>query len=288
MNPHDFYRPFVFEDLAIRGALVRLGPAWQAMQARRDYPAAVRDLLGEMLAISLLISANLKQPGRLTFQLKGSGPVNMLVVDCDEQLRLRGMARHELSSSPEMAAASVDDLIGDGQLQLSLDAAGLATPYQSLVPLQGASIAAIFEHYLERSEQQPTRLFLAADDQGAAGLFLQRLPDSEQRDTDAWNRIQLLAQTVRAEELLHRPVTDLLTSVFAEETIRLFDPRPASYHCPEDWEKVRAMLRGLGQAECLTMLDEQGHVTVHDDICDHLYRFDSADIEALFAPRTLH
>jgi molecular chaperone Hsp33 len=284
MNPHDFYRPFLFEDLDIRGALVRLGPAWQAMQARRDYPAPVRDLLGEVLAVSLLIGANLKQPGRLTFQLKGSGPVNLLVVDCDEQLRLRGMARH----APDIAAGPAPELLGDGQLLLSLDAVGLATPYQSLVPLDGASVAAIFDHYLARSEQQPTRVFLAADAQGAAGLFLQKLPDADRRDADAWNRVQILAETLRAEELLRRPVADLLTGVFPEETIRLFDPRPASYHCPEDWHKVRGMLRALGQTECRAMLDEQGHVTVHDDICDHIYRFDADDIDALFTPRTLH
>lgn len=284
MTPSDFYRPFLFEDLDIRGAVARLGPAWHAMCQGRDYPAPVRDLLGEMAAVSLLIGANLKQPGRLTFQVKGEGPVEMLVVDCDEQLRMRGMARHAVP----VAADSAPALLGDGQLLLTLDAAGMATPYQSLVPLDGDTLAAIFEHYLARSEQQPTRLFLAADAQGATGLFLQALPDAQRRDPDGWQRVCMLAGTLGPAELLAADVPDLLTRVFPEETIRLYDPRPATYHCPEDWEKVRGMLQTLGAAECQAILDEQGHITVHDDICNHVYRFGADDVATLFGPRILH
>jgi molecular chaperone Hsp33 len=284
MQPSDFHRAFIFEHLDIRGAIVRLGPAWRAMRTGRDYPAPVQRLLGETAAVSVLIGANLKQPGRLTFQLKGEGPVNMLVVDCDDQLRVRGMARHD----GDVPDAPAPELLGDGQLLLTLDANAMTTPYQSLVPLAGDSIGAIFEHYLERSEQQATRLILAADDNTAAGLFLQKMPGADQRDMDGWNRVQILAETLRAAELLALPVAELLTSLFPEEEIRLYDPRPVSYHCPRDLEKVRGMLQTLGQAECRAMLDEQGHVTVHDDICNHTYRFEAADVEALFAARTLH
>lgn len=280
MSSSDFFRPFLFEHLDIRGALVRLGPAWRAMRSGHDYPGPVLGLLGEMAAVSVLIGANLKQRGRLTFQLKGDGPINLMVVDCDEQLRLRGMARH----AGLIAGVGASDLLGDGRLALTLDAAGMAAPYQSLVPLIGESIAAIFEHYLERSEQQPTRLFLAADEHAAAGMFLQKLPGADRLDADGWNRVSLLSGTISARELLDSPLVDLLTGVFAEEAIRLFDPRPVAYHCPEDWEKVRGMLRNLGREECAAMLREQGAITVHDDICDHVYRFGAEDVESLFAP----
>jgi molecular chaperone Hsp33 len=284
MMSQDFFRPFLFEHLDIRGAFARLGPSWRDMRTGRDYPDSVARLLGEMTAVSVLISANLKQPGRLTFQLKGQGPVDLMVVDCDERLRLRGMARHAGVDD----ADSVSELLGDGQLVLTLDAAGMASPYQSLVPLAGESIAAIFEHYLERSEQQPTRLFLAADEHASAGLFLQRLPGAERLDADGWNRVQILAQTLGARELLDTPISELLTRTFPEEDIRLYDPRAVSYHCPEDWEKVRGMLQTLGRDECAAMLGEHGEIILHDDICNHVYRFDANDIETLFAPRTLH
>ena len=217
MNPTDFFRPFLFEHLDIRGALVRLGPAWRAMHTDRQYPQPARALLGELAAVSVLIGANLKQVGRLTFQLKGNGPVGMLIMDCDEQLRLRGMARcaTDIGCTQERPAASVGELLGDGQLLLSLDAVGLSQPYQSLVPLDGASISAVFEHYLQRSEQQPTRLFLVADAQCAAGLFLQKLPEAHGSDTDGWDRIQSYAETVTHDELADLPMETLLTRLGA-------------------------------------------------------------------------
>ena len=86
-------RRFLFEHLDIRGAVVHLGDTWQQMQEGRNYQPTVAQLLGELAAATALIAAQLKQPGRLTFQLRGGGPIQMLVMDCDEQLRMRGMAR---------------------------------------------------------------------------------------------------------------------------------------------------------------------------------------------------
>lgn len=278
---HNFVRPFLFEHLDIRGAFVRLREVWQSLRHNRDYPAPASRLLGEMSAVTALIAANLKQPGRMSFQLKGAGPVSLLVLDCDEQLRMRGLARAE----PGIGDAPVPDLLGHGQLALTLDAAGMRQPYQSLVPLDGDGIAAIFEHYLARSEQLPTRLILATDDDTAAGLFLQKLPDADRRDPDGWQRVQILADTVRPDELTQLPITQLIARLFPEEDVRLFDPRPVSYHCPEDWEKVETMLRSLGQAECESVLREQGEIHIQDEICGRDYRFDADRVAALFARR---
>lgn len=276
----NYVRPFLFEHLDIRGALVRLDEAWQALQAGRHYPPPVARLLGEMSAVTALIAANLKQPGRMSFQLKGEGPVGMLVLDCDERLRLRGMAR----AGAEVAEAPAPELLGHGRLALTLDLASQQQPWQSLVPLDGDGIAAIFEHYLERSEQLPTRLVLATTGEAAAGLFLQKLPDAERRDVDGWQRITLLADTVRPEELTDLTAMQLIGRLFPEEDVRLFDPRPVSYHCPEDWPKVEGMLRSLGRAECEAVLREQGEIRIHDEICGHDYRFDAARVAALFDP----
>ncbi|TCJ15061.1 Hsp33 family molecular chaperone HslO [Parasulfuritortus cantonensis] len=275
---HNFVRPFLFEHLDVRGACVHLGDVWQALQARRGYAPPVARLLGEMAAVTALIAANLKQPGRMSFQLQGQGPVRLLVLDCDEQLRLRGMARADAG----VAEATVPDLLGHGQLALTLDSVGMRQPYQSLVPLDGDSIAGIFEHYLERSEQLPARLFLMADGSAAAGLFLQKLPDADRRDPDGWRRVQILAETVRAEELGGLTTLQLLGRLFPEEDIRLFDPRPVTYHCPEDWGKVESMLRSLGRDECEAVLREHGEIHIHDEICGHDYRFDAGRVAELF------
>jgi molecular chaperone Hsp33 len=271
-------RGFLFEALDIRGIWVQLDQTWRDMIAGRNYAAPTACLLGELAAVTVLITSNLKQPGRLTFQLRGTGAVDRLVMDCDEQLRLRGMA-HEQAA---VEALPLTDLLGAGFLTLTLDAPGMRQPYQSQVPLEGDSLAAVFEHYLAQSEQQPARLWLASDSQRAAGLFLQTLPQAPQRDPDGWNRVQALADTLSRQELLQLNSVELLSRLFPEEDVRVYDPRPVLWHCPEDWNKVAGMLRSIGRAECEAILREVGEIHVHDDICNREYRLDAADVDKLF------
>ena len=279
-------RRFLFEGLDIRGAIVRLDEAWQQMQAGRDYQPTVAQLLGETAAVTALIAGQLKQPGRLTLQLRGNGPVQLLVMDCNEQLQMRGMAR----SNPIVLPAPVPELLGahqGGQLMMSLDLPTARQPYQSYVPMVGDSIAAIFEHYLEQSEQQPSRLFAIAGPQAAVCLFLQKMPEADQRDPDGWNRVTQLAATVKPAELLGLDAEALLARLFHEEMethgIRVYDPLPVVYHCPEDWDKVRDMIRSIGHADAETILAEHGEILIRDDICNREYRFTPDDVAALFA-----
>lgn len=285
----DAVHAFLLEDLDIRGALVQLGPSWAAMTSRRNYAAPVRELLGELAAVTALLGSKLKQPGRLSFQLQGQGPVSMLVMDCNEQLHLRGMAKSELVAGAKSTMIGLGDLIGDGRLVLTLQPKTGENSYQSVVPIAGETLAEAFEHYLTQSEQQPARLWLAATPRTACGLFLQKLPGADLADPDGWNRIEQLAATVRPDELALPPET-LLTRLFAEETVRLFDARPATWHCPRDEEKVRNMLLSLGREELEDMLADAEIISIEDEICGHEYRFGPEIVDELFPPngRILH
>ncbi len=269
---------FLFDDLDICGAVVSLGAVWRKMLENRAYPEPVVRLLGEMSATTLLLGGNLKQPGRLTIQLRGNGPVSLLVIDCNEELQIRGMARW--GAQPE--SKSLPELLGHGQLQLSLDMRAMREPYQSIVPLNGENVAEVFEHYLRQSDQLPARLFLAASSEAAAGLLLQKLPAADQCDPDGWARVEALAATVKASELLSLPAADLLLRLFHEEAVSLFPARTVIHNCPEDWGKVRSMLRALGPAEVYAALREHGEVVIKDDLCNRDYRFDAQAIDELF------
>ncbi len=161
-------------------------------------------------------------------------------------------------------------------------------PYQSFVPLVGDSIAAIFEHYLEQSEQLSSRLFVTAAPDAAACLFLQKMPQANARDADGWDRIAQLAATVRNGELLELDTEALLERLFHEDMathgIRVYDPAPVAYHCPENWSKVRDMVRQLGREDAETLLREHGEILIRDDICNRDYRFSPADVAELFEP----
>jgi len=280
---------FLLDDLDIRGAVVQLDSVWQKLLSNRNYPAPVIELLGQMSVTTVLLADNLKQSGRLTVQLRGDGPVSLLVIDCNEALNVRCMAQH----GEDIQAASMVDLMGQGQLLLSLDMPSMREPFQSIVPLVGDSIAQVFEHYLTHSEQLASRFFLAATPTGAAGLFLQKMPSADQRDLDGWTRAEALVSTVKPEELLELSAEELLTRLFHEETVRVFDAQVVSNDVPEDWEKIGNMLRTLGREEVYAVLTERGEIVIRDDLGNLEYRFDKAAIDDLFrdtpgTPPTVH
>ena len=270
---------FLFDDLDIRGAVVRLDSVWQQLMANRAYPRPVIELLGQMCATTVLLADNLKQPGRLTIQLRSDGPVTLLVIDCNEELNVRCMAQHGEKVPP----VPMIDLLGSGHLMLSLDMPSMREPYQSVVPLNGETIAEVFEHYLQQSEQLASRFYLAANEHGAAGLFLQKMPSTDARDADGWSRIEALAQTVRDDELLGLAPEALLTRLFHEETVRVFTPQAVTNNSPEDWEKVSNMLRALGREDVYSVIKERGVIVIRDDLANHEYRFDKAAIDDLFS-----
>ena len=74
------------------------------------------------------------------------------------------------------ARAEIDDLIGSGNLTVTLETDDGAQRYQGIVPIAGERLADSLQAYFENSEQLPTRLWLHADAQGASGMLLQRLP----------------------------------------------------------------------------------------------------------------
>lgn len=286
---HNSVQRFLFDDLDIRGAVAHLGSVWKQLLASRNYPLPVVELLGQMSITTLLLADNLKQPGRLTIQLRGEGPVTLLVIDCDETLNLRCMAQH----GEQIETASLVDLLGKGQLMISLDMPSMREPYQSIVPIVGNSIAEIFEHYLVHSEQLASRFFLTASASAAAGLFLQKMPSAEQRDADGWARMETLASTVKPDELLDLSSEDLLTRLFHQETVRLFDAQPVTHNVPENREKIGTMLLSLGRDEVYGALKERSVIVIRDDLSNHEYRFDKADIDELFrntpeTPPTVH
>ncbi|MCH9637899.1 MAG: Hsp33 family molecular chaperone HslO [Betaproteobacteria bacterium] len=282
----NYIQRFLLDDLNIRGAIVHLDSVWQQMLQDRDYPMPVMEVLGEISAIALLMSNNLKQTGCLTIQLNGNGPVSMLVIDCNETLHLRAMAKCEQHIEP----LPVLDLLGNGQLVLTLNMPSMKESYQSIVSLDGNNIAGIFEHYFKQSEQLPSRLFITTSSDAVLGILLQKLPTADQQDPDGWTRAEALAATIFDQSLFERTAEEILTHLFLEETIRIFDAQTVQYGCHEDPAKIYALLRSLGREEVDSILQEFGEVVINDDICNREYRFDALMIDAVFkeASPTVH
>jgi molecular chaperone Hsp33 len=295
----DILQKFIFDNAAVRGELVEISNAWREIQSRHAYPTPVRAMLGEMVAAAALLSANLKFNGSIVMQIHGDGPVKLLVVDCDADLQMRATAK--LRDGAVVADdATVTDMLnqtGKGRFVITLDPLDKMPgqqPYQGVVPLDGEDMATIIENYMLRSEQMDTKLWLAADDQVARGLLLQKLPRNsaiegqvaqatEEEDAETWTRAVMLGQTLKQEELLRVDVETLLKRLFWEETIRVFDPLHPTFHCTCSREKVGNMLKMLGREEVESALHDLGELGINCDFCGKHYGFDAVDCAQLFA-----
>jgi molecular chaperone Hsp33 len=288
----DTLQKFMVENAPVRGEFVEISSTWKQVQARSDYPAPVKTLLGEMLSAAALLSANLKFNGVIVMQIHGDGPVRLLVVECDSELRLRATAKM-VEGAEIVDGANLQQLVnveGNGRFAIVLDPKDKMPgqqAYQGIVPLDGDSVATVIENYMQRSEQLDTKLWLAADSTVARGLLLQKLPteggiDAPADDLETWNRLSMLGATLQTEELLNTNIETLMQRLFWEETIRVFPPQHPQFHCSCTREKVGNMLKILGHEEINAALEELGHLAVHCDFCGESYDFDKIDCAQLF------
>jgi molecular chaperone Hsp33 len=302
---------FIFDGMPVRGMLVRLTDSWREVLRRRAgagaWPREVQGVLGEMAAAATLMQANLKFDGALILQVQGDGPVKLAVAEAMSDLRFRVTAK---VVGDVASGAPFPDLVnahGHGRCAITLDPKGRPSgqqPYQGIVPLALADgqpvsgVASMLEHYMRQSEQLDTRLVLAANDDVAAGLLIQRLPIQGENnlegrvgegvraeiDEDAFTRISHLAATLTAEELLALDAETILKRLFWEEPLRLFEPQHPSFSCSCSIERVRAMLRSLGREESDAILAEREDIEIGCDFCGAKYRFDAVDVGELFTP----
>lgn len=288
--PNDHLTRFLLEQAGVRGVHVRLDATWQQIRSRAEYPAAVADLLGQAIAASALFTGHVKVDGRLSIQLRGDGALRTLFAECTAGGTLRGIARVEEGRDADVH--SLRALGDDALLAITIENPGARgqdpTRYQGLVGLDADTLSEAFEGYFRQSEQLPTRLLLAADTERVAGLMLQTLP-GDSGDEHGWDHASALFETLGAQELLDTPADVLLHRLFHEEGAHVLGTKPLGFGCSCSRERVSGMLESLGESEARSAAEaNDGAIDVHCEFCGQSYRFDHAEIDALFSKSSTH
>lgn len=274
----DSLQRFLFEHAPVRGEIVQLEHTWLSVLQRHEYPTILRNIMGELCAAAVLLAATLKLQGSLILQIHGKGAIKLLVVECTGNLELRATAKWD----GELVHDTLPELVGEGRFVITLDPKDGNQAYQGIVALEGNSVAEMLQNYMERSEQLETRLWLAADGGRAAGMLLQKLPAQHHQDEETWSRLNHLAATVTAQELLSLPAPEVLRRLFHEEDVRVFEPQEVEFNCTCSRANVARMLKLLGQEEVDSVLAEQGEIEVFCEFCNERYIFDAIDARAIF------
>lgn len=268
---------FLLEQNSVRGVHVRMDEAWSQVLARRDYPAGVRQWLGQALAAVTLMTATLKFDGKLSLQVRGDGDINLLVAQATADGGVRATAEWE---SEPAVSATLKQAFGERAMLSLIISQAAGEDYQGVVELVGDNFGDALAGYFKQSEQLLTRFWLASDGQRNAGMLLQRLPSED--DDEGWTRAEMLGGTLFSEELMATNGLTLIERLFHEEDVRVHEPRSIGFSCGCSREGCGAMVVGLGAEDARTLLIESGgEIDVDCEFCGSRYSFDSAGLEVL-------
>lgn len=284
MSQTDQLHRYLFDQANVRGQLVQLEQSYQQVLTAHAYPAPIRTLLGELMAATSLLTATLKFAGDIALQLQGEGPISYVVVNGTDQQELRAVARwdEQLAELP----SDFNQLLPKGVLIITI------TPeqgerYQGMVALEGDNLAACLEQYFQQSEQLPTFIKLAANEHQAGGLLLQVLPQAsevtEKEQLTEFEHLSKLSETLQNDELLDLPAEQVLYRLYHAEQVRLLNSTPVCFKCSCSAERSAQALANVDKSELLSIVAEQGDITMNCQYCHSEYRFDAIDVEAIHA-----
>lgn len=266
---------FSFESLPVRGALIHLGRSWRRMQRDHAYSPLVAETLGHAAAATGLIAHSLKFDGAITLQLQGSA-LQMLVMQCTSEFDMRGMAVMEEG----VEATSFAELATGAHCAITVDSG--ERPYQGIVAIDGETLASSLEHYFDRSVQVPSHVALVANDETAGGLLLQQMP-GQPIDPDDWNRLHFLAETLSIGDFEGEAGMELIGKLFAEDDVRVYEPKPVDFRCRCSSQKAEDVLKMLGEEEARAALEELGSIEIICEYCGRKRQYDAVDVSRLFS-----
>lgn len=287
MREKDTLYRFVIESADVKGALVSLDSSWTDARGRVKYPKAIEQTLGHAFAAAILLSSTIKFEGKMTMQIRGEGPVHLLVVQVTADQKTRGLARwNKIPDSNSLSA-----MFGENaRMTITIEATKRGEPYQGIVALSGASLVEALKNYFQNSEQLQTELVLSVNKDCAMGLLLQKLPAIDAKNLDnlddalnAWKRTQTVAKSVADKQLYSMAPEQLLYQLFYPDQVRLFAGKSVAFECSCSQARTDGLIQSFGYAEAQAILDEQGSIDITCEFCDQVYQYGEKDIEELFA-----
>ncbi len=275
----DTLQRFMFEHASIRGEIAHLDEVYKTILNQRPYPPMVKRLLGEALVSCLLLTGSIKFEGDITLQFLGDKRLPLLLVQCDHQLHIRGFAKYQQAGDDiDYNAAFLN-----GKMALSINQYNQTNAYQSVVPIRSLSMGENLMHYFAQSEQVASRVWLAVNDNMAAGMLLQLMPDQDTKQREEfWEYAVQIGQTISEQELLTLDNPTILHRLYHETEMRLYGARRVTFQCRCNEEKMKQVLVVLGEAEVKTLLAEKGSVDVECDFCSRHFVFDAIDVTMMF------
>lgn len=254
-------------------------------------PVATAALGRTLLAASLLGDMLKEDNASLTLQIKGGGPLGLVLAVSDSGGNVRGYVQNPHVELMEQHPGKLDvgGAVGtQGTLTVIKDF-GYKEPYVGTIGLFSGEIADDLAMYFVESEQVPTACalgVLVGLDQSvtaAGGYLIQLLPGAGE---DVISQIEAGVKKLGpVSAALDRGLDaeGLLREVLDGFELDILQTHPVEYRCACSRDRVVRALISLGRQELREMIEEQGQAELSCQFCDKVYRFSREELEEILA-----
>lgn len=255
-----------------------------------DLSPVVTAAFGRMLTITSIMGAEMKNvKDKLTIQIKGNGPIEMMVATANNFPKVKGYVVNPQVDMPlnEFGKLDVGGAVGyEGFINVIKDI-GLKEPYIGISPLTSGEIADDFANYFVNSEQRNSAVALGVlvDKNGvksAGGYLINPMPDAteeeilqvEQAIFKAGAISKMLDQNLSLKEIAQKITGDENVEIIEENIIPI-------YQCDCSKEHMAEGLATIGKDELQDIIETDGKAEIQCHFCNNKYKFTKQELEEI-------
>ncbi|SUM31487.1 heat shock protein 33 [Staphylococcus gallinarum] len=218
--------------------------------------------LGRTMTATLMMGAMLKGNQKLTVTVDGQGPIGKIIADADAKGNVRGYVTNPQTHFPlnDIGKLDVRRAVGtEGALTVVKDV-GMKDYFSGSSPIVSGELGEDFTYYFAKSEQTPSSVGLGVlvnpdnSIKAAGGFILQVMPGAE--DATITKLEDAINNMTPVSKLIDQGLTpeELLFEILGEENVQILENVPAQFECNCGHDKFLTAIKGLGEAEIISMI----------------------------------
>lgn len=245
--------------------------------------------LGRTMTATVMMGAMLKGDQKLTVTFDGQGPVGKVIADADAKGNVRGYVTNPQTHFPlnDIGKLDVSRAVGtNGSLTVVKDV-GMKDYFSGSSPIVSGEVGDDFTYYFAKSEQVPSSVGLGVlvnpdnSIKASGGFIIQVMPGAKDETItkleDAINNMtpvsKLIDQGLSPEELLYE--------VLGESNVQILEELPTQFECNCGHDKFLNAIKGLGEAEINSMIEEDHGAEAECHFCRSKYEYSEEELQAL-------
>lgn len=256
---------------------------------RQDTWPTTSAALGRTLTITGMMGTMLKGEDTITTKIESSGPVGAIVADANAHGQVRGYVNeaHVDFPSNEEGKLDVGRAVGNtGTLSVVKDL-GLKDYFTGQVPLVTGEIGDDFTYYFATSEQVPSAVaagVLVDTDysiKASGGFIVQLMPGASEEIIDKLE--ENINQMPQISSLIDGGATpeDILHRLFKAEDLQILEKEDLVFKCKCSRKRMMDAIKGLGQAEIESMIEEDHGAEATCHFCNEVYEITETELQSL-------